>query len=120
MNKNNDNKEIITITGIPIPHHYFKNSLSRDYYINNTYFIKNDINEFYEFYNKFNLYYKDKKIQIKKNQNVIFLNDVPVDIEIKDKNGEIKNKLCTLKEIKFSFVRSLNKENILTINITVD
>jgi hypothetical protein len=103
------------INGIPIPHYMFEMS-SGDYYEKKEILVKGSIDGFYEFYQTFKKYYAEYSMEIKKEDNILTLKNVPVSMEILDGGGRIQNEPSQLKEVIFTFSKSDNGERVVTIS----
>ena len=105
------------IKGIPIPHYLFKEMSSGNYDENEETLVEGDIDKFYKFYQLFQKYYPDYGMGIEVDNNILILKDVPVEIDITNSDGEVKQEAFWLKEVSFTFLKKENNELVVSISI---
>lgn len=111
-----DGSKISQIRGIPIPHYLFKEMSSGNYDENEEILIEDDIDKFYEFYQLFQKYYPDYGMEIEVDNQVLILKDVPVEIDIKNSDGEVNQESSNLKEVRITFSKNKNGLNVVSIS----
>lgn len=111
-----DGSIVSQIRGIPMPHYLFKEMSSGNYYENEETLVEGDIDNFYEFYQLFLKYYSDHGMEIEIDNHVLILKDVPVEIDIKNSDGEVNQESSNLKEVRITFSKNKNGLNVVSIS----
>ncbi len=102
------------LKGIPVPHHLLEEMSSGNYYENKEIIAKTGINEFFEFYQMFEKY---NPIKVQKEDNIIILKNITVDINLYDQNGKLeKTESTQLQQVTLTFSKNTNKET--TVNFS--
>ncbi|KJR47176.1 hypothetical protein UF75_2473 [Desulfosporosinus sp. I2] len=102
-----------------MPHHLFEEMSSGNYYENEKILVKDGIDKFNEFYQLFKRYYTNFSIEIKKENNILTLKNIPVNIEIKDAKEAkeaILNESSQLEEVRFTFSKDDDDQLVVSIS----
>lgn len=111
------------LEGIPIPHHLLRDMYAGSYddYMKDEYVVNGNIEKFYEFYQTFKKYYSEYSFDIEKEDNVLILKNIPVDIKYISPEGTLDNRIepIILKEFRINFFENDNSEPAVTFSYTI-
>lgn len=113
------------LEGIPIPHHLLRDMYAGSYndynYIEDEYVVNGNIEEFYEFYQMFKKYYSEYSLDIEKEDNLLILKNIPVDIKYISPEGNLDNKIepIILKEFRINFSKNDYSEPVVTFSYVI-
>lgn len=111
--------DIQGIKGIPIPHHLFEEMSSGHYSIEGERLVKGNIDDFFKFYQTIKEYYVESPIEIKKNDNVLTLENIPVAFDIFGEAGALLTEPGILKRVTLTFSENNDNQTIVTFSFSL-